>query len=209
MKADFEKGTKICSGCRKELPLNMFGKNKNRSDGLHYYCKVCASIKNKYYYHRNPEYSKEKAKKNSDKRTNTFKRKGIPRGSGVILKRDYELTDEQLKCRERNRKYSKHKQRRTNVQGLLIQYDGKLNNLDSKEYARIMYREYHRQRTCAINGYFGRTKPSEHFLFDFDLEQLLNDNAYISVRNGRKHITKWWKGEIRHWTVNDGIWREQ
>lgn len=27
MKADFEKGTKVCSRCRKELPLNMFGKN--------------------------------------------------------------------------------------------------------------------------------------------------------------------------------------
>lgn len=28
MKADFEKGTKICSRCRKELPLDMFGKKK-------------------------------------------------------------------------------------------------------------------------------------------------------------------------------------
>lgn len=29
MKADFEKGTKVCSRCRKELPLNMFYKKYN------------------------------------------------------------------------------------------------------------------------------------------------------------------------------------
>ena len=23
-----------------------------------------------------------------------------------------------------------------------------------------------------------------------------------------KYITKWWDGEIRHWTVNDGIWKK-
>lgn len=39
MKADFEKGTKVCSRCRKELPLNMFSKDKGRSDGLDCYCK--------------------------------------------------------------------------------------------------------------------------------------------------------------------------
>ena len=44
MKADFEKGTKVCSRCRKELPLNMFSKDKGRSDGLDCYCKKCKSI---------------------------------------------------------------------------------------------------------------------------------------------------------------------
>lgn len=29
MKADFEKGTKVCSRCKKELPIEMFSKNKN------------------------------------------------------------------------------------------------------------------------------------------------------------------------------------
>lgn len=22
------------------------------------------------------------------------------------------------------------------------------------------------------------------------------------------YITKWWEGEIRHWTVKDGVWKE-
>lgn len=46
------------------------------------------------------------------------------------------------------------------------------------------------------------------FLFDFDLEQMLKDNVYLSSSRGKQYITKWWKGEIRHWTVNDGIWKE-
>lgn len=43
---------------------------------------------------------------------------------------------------------------------------------------------------------------------DFDLEQMLKDNVYCRSGKNRKYITKWWKGEIRHWTVNDGIWKE-
>nr|DAS64970.1 MAG TPA: Meiotic chromosome segregation protein [Caudoviricetes sp.] len=41
MKADFEKGTKVCSKCKKELPIEMFHKDKSKSDGLHHYCKEC------------------------------------------------------------------------------------------------------------------------------------------------------------------------
>lgn len=104
--------------------------------------------------------------------------------------RIYELTDGQLKRRNVARRYRKSKYENINAQGILIYYDGKLEDLDSKEYIRIMNMEYNRQRRCAINGYVGRTKPSEHFLFDFDLEQLLNDNVYISMRSKKKYITK-------------------
>lgn len=42
MKADFEKGTKVCSTCKRELPIEMFYKNKSvLSDGLDYQCKEC------------------------------------------------------------------------------------------------------------------------------------------------------------------------
>jgi hypothetical protein len=37
---------------------------------------------------------------------------------------------------------------------------------------------------------------------------MLKDNVYNNSGGCRKYITKWWKGEIRHWTVNDGIWKE-
>lgn len=55
MKADFEKGTKICSKCRKELPLDSFHKNKSQSDGLNCYCNECNFIYNNNYFKNNSQ----------------------------------------------------------------------------------------------------------------------------------------------------------
>lgn len=212
MKADFEKGTKVCSRCRKELPLNMFNKDKRKNDELNIYCKECSRTFYRKWYRKDIEQSRERGKNNCDKRTNTFQRKGRVRGNSGMLKRDYELTEEQLKRREQSRVYYKNsKGRKRGLYGVLIWYDGKLQDLESKEYSDIMDKEYKRQKGCAIRGCIGKTQPSEHFLFDFDLEQMLKDNVYYSYGSDdsrRCYITKWWKGEIRHWTVNDGIWRE-
>lgn len=41
MKADFEKGTKVCSRCKRELPISEFGKQSGKSDGLTLYCAEC------------------------------------------------------------------------------------------------------------------------------------------------------------------------
>lgn len=207
MKADFEKGTKICSRCRKELSISCFYKNKSMVDGLHNYCIECVRNKWKQYYINDIEHSRKKSRDNNDKRVNTFQRKGRFRGNSGMLKRDYELTREQLERREQNRECNKGKIKR-GIHGILIWYDGKLNELNSKEYKRVMQVEYERQRRCAIVGYIGRVNPSEHFLFDFDLEQMLKDNVYQYGNGKRYYITKWWKGEIRHWIVNDGIWKE-
>lgn len=210
MRADFEKGTKVCSCCRRELSISCFYKNKRESDELNTYCKECYRNKRKQYYNNDIEHSRKKNKEIGDKFTNTFQRRGKHRGNGGMLKRDYELTEEQLKRRNRCRKQHKKNYYNINAQGILIWYDGKLNELDSKEYKKIMGREYAIQRVCAIRGCVGVKQPSEHFLFDFDLEQMLEINAHYNGGGGyRYYITKWWKGEIRHWTVNDGIWREQ
>ena len=50
---------------------------------------------------------------------------------------------------------------------------------------------------------------NDESLDDFDLEQMLEGNVYDGSGKYRKYITKWWKGEIRHWTVNDGIWKDE
>ena len=47
--------TKKCPKCGRELPLECFGKNKSRKDGLQPYCKEC----NKQYYVDNAEYLKQ------------------------------------------------------------------------------------------------------------------------------------------------------
>lgn len=213
MKADFEKGTKICSKCKRELPISKFSKNKRASDGLISQCKEC----DKEYYennkvrilsYRKTEKGRQVQRRASNKYKNTFGRKGRKRGNSGMLKRDYELTKEQLKRRNNGRKKMRSKNKNINAQSILIWYDGTLDNLTSEEYGKIQERERARQVRCAIRGCAGRTKPSEHFLFDFDLEKMLKDNVYCMSGGNKLYITKWWEGTIRHWTVNDGIWKE-
>jgi 7-carboxy-7-deazaguanine synthase len=66
MRANFEKGTKICPKCRKELPLESFRKNKNQSDGLSIHCKECHGKMNKKY--RQSEQGRISQKKARQKR---------------------------------------------------------------------------------------------------------------------------------------------
>lgn len=206
MKADFEKGTKVCSKCKRELPISEFNKDKSMKDGLHSQCRNCKNeIKKRY---RKSINGKKVIKKYCDKTMNTFGRAGNKRGQGNILKRDYELTEEQLQKRNKNRHRKKYKKKNNNAHGILIWYSGLLDDLPSKEYRKTIHKEYLRQKYCAIRGYIGRAKPSEHFLFDFDLEQMLKDNVYYGNGKSAKYIHKWWKGEIRHWTVNDGVWKD-
>lgn len=209
MKADFEKGTKVCSRCRRELPISEFSKQKGSKDCLYSYCKKCASKWKIEYYKNNKEHIKTTTREYNNKELNTFGRMGRKRGNNGIMKRDYELTEQQLERRNKNRELRKVKQKRTNPHGLLVWYDGKLENITTEEYAKIMMREYEIQRNCAIRGYIARKQPSEHFLFDFDLEQMLKDNVYYGSGKNRIYIEKWWDGTIRHWTVNDGVWNNK
>lgn len=55
MKADFEKGTKVCSKCKRELPIEMFNKNRTRSDGVSDQCRECSKISQTKYYYNNSE----------------------------------------------------------------------------------------------------------------------------------------------------------
>lgn len=41
--------TKVCPGCHRELPITEYHKNRRRSDGLFFWCKVCAIAKNAAY----------------------------------------------------------------------------------------------------------------------------------------------------------------
>lgn len=201
MKADFEKGTKICCSCKKELPLDMFYKDKSSNDGLSYCCKNCAKKRVKIYH--TSDKGKKQIKK-SNARTSTFGRVGHKRGNSGLLKRDYELSEQQLQIRKNNRKRQGRTTKRK-MYGILVWYSGGLEELSIVKYEREMHKEYGRQRRCAIRGYIAKVNPSEHFLFDFDLEQMLKDG--MTDRHGNP-MKRWWKGEIRHWTVKDGIWKE-
>lgn len=102
----------------------MFYKDVSRVDGLDFICKNCAKIKSKQYRNENKNKLKayhkvyydanksklkirykKQCKDYKDKNVNTFGRtkEGGMRGQSHILKRDYELTEEQLKRRNKTR----------------------------------------------------------------------------------------------------------
>ena len=165
----------------------------------------------KKWYSENSDSEIEKATERSDKNTNTFgRRTGHARGQGSMIKRDYELTPEELERRNNKRESRKGRKAKSKRKGhsVLVWYDGTLDDITESEYNRLYNLELKRQKRCAVIGSVGTVVPSVHFLFDFDLEQMLKDNAYITTGNKKKCITKWWDGEIRHWTVNDGIWKK-
>jgi len=64
--------TKICSSCKKELPLNKFCKDAQRKDGMHPQCKYCRKEYDGKYYLENKEeilkYNKEYYEKHPEKR---------------------------------------------------------------------------------------------------------------------------------------------
>ena len=140
MMADFEKGTKVCSKCKRELPISEFYKNKSRKDGLNAQCKNCMNEYAKNY--RKSTKRKEVQKRYCDKKQNTFGRTCNKRGCGGILKRDYELTEKQLQRRNNKRNEHKYKKENNNAYGILIWYSGLLDDLSSKEYIKIMSKEY-------------------------------------------------------------------
>lgn len=56
---------KYCSGCKQNLSLDMFWKNKAKKDGLHNYCKIChkrywasRDIKRRFKYRNDINYRK-------------------------------------------------------------------------------------------------------------------------------------------------------
>jgi hypothetical protein len=46
---------KQCSACKAELPFSAFGRNRASPDGLHWYCRVCHSRKQRAWRQANPE----------------------------------------------------------------------------------------------------------------------------------------------------------
>lgn len=44
--------TKRCNGCKKDLPISNFTKNKNNKDNLSYYCKQCNKKRKDLYYYQ-------------------------------------------------------------------------------------------------------------------------------------------------------------
>jgi len=50
--------TKTCPTCV-EKPITEFGRNCQSPDGLHYYCKACAALRQKQWRLENPEKARQ------------------------------------------------------------------------------------------------------------------------------------------------------
>ena len=50
---------KLCTGCKKELPIDAFGKNKNSLDGKRQRCRVCTNEAKKDYITKKVEIQHE------------------------------------------------------------------------------------------------------------------------------------------------------
>ena len=65
-------GTKVCSTCKKELPVSMFSRRYKSPDGLQHKCRACASKYAKSRLASDPEYcsgrSRDWRAKNPDKK---------------------------------------------------------------------------------------------------------------------------------------------
>lgn len=102
MKANFETGLKICSHCRRELPISEFSKDKSKSDGLNSRCKECEAD------YRKSESGKSVAKKARKKYYQTEKGKACEKRQIIKRSKDDEWKEiARLRSKEY---YKEHKQ---------------------------------------------------------------------------------------------------
>jgi len=76
---------KVCCRCKKQLPIDNFGKNKRQSCGLSYYCTKCRVEYNKIQRHANPKIRQKKCllnyewKKRNKDQVNVSRKRGNAR----------------------------------------------------------------------------------------------------------------------------------
>jgi len=97
--------TKICSKCKEEKELCLFGLNKKSKDGLKCYCNECRKIESKEYRTKNPEKRKETLTKYFEKN-----REDILEKSKANYYLDLEKTRD-IKRKSYHKNKEKHKER--------------------------------------------------------------------------------------------------
>ena len=118
--------TKICSKCKIEKEVNEFSKDRQKNDGLRYYCKKC----DKKYYQENKEHIKE-----YQKVWNEENKEHIKENPEYYKKW---CKDNKDKCKERKRKYRARK----------INADG---NFTEKEFNKTLIFYHYRCCACGID----------------------------------------------------------
>lgn len=117
--------------------------------------------------------------------------------------REEQLTESQKKRRKEDRKAHPSISSEIKGYGVLEYVSEYAKSLPYAKYVRERDKAYKRQMYRAFVGAEGSAKETD-FVYDIDLQKMLECGYQFRGET----ITKWWEGEIRHWTVNDGIWRK-
>lgn len=117
--------------------------------------------------------------------------------------RKEQLTENQRKRRKEDR--NAHPSINSEIKGYgVLEYVSEYaKSLPYAKYVRERDKAYKRQMYRAFVGTQGSMKETD-FVYDIDLQKMLECGYQFRGET----ITKWWEGEIRHWTVRDGVWRK-
>lgn len=165
MKVDFEKGTKICSKCRKELPLDSFYKNKKTFDGYEYQCKDCK-----------PPYSKKASKKYRESHKEEIKEYN----KNKYLKNKDEI-------RERNKNYEQSERGKEVRYSIRKRRYAKILEYNKKYYqsinGKIVLKKIQQKRRIKHNKYIQEKRRVDKF---FALKHNLRSRIYQAITKGWK-----------------------
>ena len=119
-------------------------------------------------------------------------------------KRINDLTREQLKRREEDRK--QHPKINDEMKGyaVLVFVSEYAKQLPYRTYVKERDKAYKRQMYRAYTGIKGDKKET-NFIYDIDLERMIE----CGYEQKGVPMERWWDGTIRHWTVNDGVWKNK
>lgn len=168
MEVDFEKETKVCSKCGRELPISEYHKESRRKDGLSLHCKECEKERSK---------KKREAIKNDpvrhQKMLDAYKRyhaseKGKAKRKEYEAKRVY--TEEQ---REYKRQYAKEYYKENHVV-----------KRPPREFIMIEGKECLKCPKC------GEIKPKEDFSRKIIIRLVILINVRIVRKSSKKNICR-------------------
>lgn len=185
--------TKVCSGCKKELPLTEFYKDKYTKDGYTCYCKLCKNNRVKKWRYDNWEYClgyqrtymKEYRKNNPEKmrvkdRENAEKYKEYRH---TYAKSYRECNKEYIK--ERNRKYYEENKER-------IKEYREENKEHHKEYMKKYCQENKERLKEQHKKYYHEHKDD---IRKYQNERLKNDELYRITRYCRSRVYQFLKSK--------------
>lgn len=82
--ADFEKGTKVCIRCKRELPLSCFCIKRQVRDGLNPYCRECEQERKVLRRMSNPSVARNKSE--YDRKYRSQKNRVSPGVRWIVVK---------------------------------------------------------------------------------------------------------------------------